>query len=102
MLETGSVLATWALPLPPNSNHEFPAQSLPDHRLEYLDYEGPVSGDRGGVVRWDGGTYEVLEQTDERLAVRLCGDKLIGRAELARLSGRPDRWQFRLMGSGLH
>ena len=96
MLETGSVLATWALPLPPNRNHEFPAQSLADHRAAYLDYEGPVSNGRGKVVRWDTGTYQLIEQTDGRLTLNLSGDKLVGQAELTRLSDGADRWQFRL------
>ena len=96
MLETGSVLATWALPLPPNANHEFPAESLADHRIEYLEYEGPVSGDRGAVVQWDAGTYQAVEQTDQRLVVTLAGEKLTGRAELVRRSGEPNGWQFRL------
>lgn len=96
MVETGSVLATWALPLPPNRNHEFPAQSLPDHRITYLEYEGPVSDGRGSVVRWDTGTYELVEQTDGRLVLNLSGDKLVGQVELTRLSDESDQWQFRL------
>ena len=32
---------------------EMIAEALGDHRLDYLDYEGPVSGDRGLVSRWD-------------------------------------------------
>jgi len=30
---------------------------LPDHRNAYLEYEGPVSGDRGYVARVETGTY---------------------------------------------
>ena len=96
MVETGSVLATWSLPLPPNFDHESPAQSLADHRVKYLDYEGPVSGDRGAVVRWDAGTYELIERTERRLVARLSGEKLIGRVELTRLSGRSGQWRFRM------
>ena len=36
------------------------ATQLADHRLAYLDYEGPVSGNRGYVERLDHGTYEVV------------------------------------------
>ena len=36
---------------------------LADHRLAYLDYEGPVSGDRGSVRRLDFGTYQVIGGT---------------------------------------
>ena len=42
MLEQENALATWALPQPPDTA-EMPAEPLPDHRLAYLDYEGPIS-----------------------------------------------------------
>jgi hypothetical protein len=35
-------------------------EPLSDHRREYLDCEGPVSGNRGQVKRIEGGTYEAL------------------------------------------
>ena len=39
------------------------AERLADHRLAYLDYEGPVSGNRGFVERLDRGTYETIDDT---------------------------------------
>ena len=57
LLEVSGVLRTWALPQPPDSGVEMACKALPDHRVEYLDYEGPVSGGRGTVDRWDWGTY---------------------------------------------
>jgi hypothetical protein len=33
------------------------AQRIADHRLAYLEYEGPISGGRGTVRRLDGGSY---------------------------------------------
>ena len=83
MLEMGGVLKTWSLPQPPVNGVETDAKALPDHRLAYLDYEGPVSGDRGSVIRWDRGTYEVAYQSESDLIVQLHGEKLIGRATLA-------------------
>ena len=59
MLEAGGVLKTWALPEPPRPGVEMECEALGDHRLAYLDYEGPISGDRGSVVRWDRGEYAV-------------------------------------------
>ena len=58
MLETDGVLRTWALPAEPAKDHEMIAEALADHRLAYLDYEGPISGDRGEVRRWDAGEWE--------------------------------------------
>lgn len=39
---------------------EFSAQRIPDHRREYLDYQGPVSGGRGTVSRVAQGLCRVL------------------------------------------
>lgn len=44
----------------------FRAQRIPDHRAEYLDYEGPVSGDRGEVQRLAAGRAE-LHAAESRL-----------------------------------
>jgi len=60
MLEAGSVLRTWALLEPPAGAGEQAAEALPDHRPEYLSYEGEVSGGRGSVTRWDEGMFEPL------------------------------------------
>lgn len=82
MFELNGVLETWATePL----NQLFGpseliepisviAQRLADHRLEYLDYEGPVSGQRGSVARILRGTYTCLDQS--RRQRRLSVDEL--------------------------
>ena len=41
------------------------ALRLPDHRTIYLDYEGPISGNRGRVRQVAKGTYEQVEMPDE-------------------------------------
>jgi hypothetical protein len=63
-----------------------------DHRLVYLGYEGPISGGRGCVVRWDAGTFTAEEETAERLVVLLDGERLRGTAVLAR--GQAGAWTF--------
>ena len=50
------MLKTWACREPPQAGVEIPCEALADHRLAYLDYEGPISGGRGSVTRWDRGT----------------------------------------------
>jgi len=94
LLEMGSALRTWALPQPPEPGAEMICEALPDHRLAYLDYEGPVSGERGSVARWDRGTYEVRRQSDRELVVQLSGEKLSGRAVLSQLADESGRWRF--------
>jgi len=65
MLEQDGRLLTWSLPESPEPGKTISAKRLPDHRIEYLDYEGPVSGDRGSVSRVLKGTY--CWQTDADL-----------------------------------
>ncbi|MFM8477175.1 MAG: hypothetical protein ACKOEO_15450 [Planctomycetaceae bacterium] len=51
---------TWRLLRTPCINEPIAAQALPDHRLVYLDYEGPVSGGRGSVQRLHGGEWQEM------------------------------------------
>ncbi len=94
MLQTGTALATWALPEPPDAAETMLVEALPDHRLAFLDYEGRISGGRGSVTRWDGGTYVLRRKTDAELVVTLDGDKLAGTATLEQSPDQPDRWRF--------
>jgi hypothetical protein len=58
LLEAGSVLKAWRLLAEPVVDHWVPAEPNFDHRIIYLDADGPLSGQRGCVSRWDAGTYE--------------------------------------------
>jgi hypothetical protein len=98
MLEQGGFLRTWRLVRPPDEASQNDAEALPDHRRAYLDYEGPVSGDRGMVARWDAGTYETVESTNDRIVIQLAGRKLSGVASLERRAGR-STWVFRRLPS---
>ena len=94
MLEVGAALKTWSLEQPPESAGEQWAAALPDHRLHYLQYEGPLSGDRGSVSRWATGTYGVVQQSDQRWQVRLEGGTLRGLVTLVQASEQPARWRL--------
>jgi hypothetical protein len=100
MLEitTGAGLRTWALefdPLGEPTPWPIPARALADHRVAYLTYEGPVSGDRGAVRRVEAGIYETIRWTDSVVEVDLAGERLRGRLELS-ASGVPGQWLARL------
>jgi len=84
MLEAGAVLRTWRLEAPPQPGWEVRAEPLSDHRLLYLDYEGPVSGNRGSVHRWDAGSFSWASDEPGRVAIRLDGARCRGPAELRR------------------
>lgn len=82
MLESAGVLRTWRLDQEPIPGRAISATPLPDHRIIYLEYEGPVSGSRGSVQRWDWGEYELLDESDNQLTVRLDGTRLTGLVKL--------------------
>jgi len=92
MLETGDVLRTWALAEEPTDGLAIDAEALPDHRRAYLEYEGPVSGDRGTVICWDRGEYELVAESEGELIAALHGKKLQGTATLSHAGN--ERWQF--------
>lgn len=90
MLEMGTVLRTWRLAAPPGQYDCIAATAVFDHRLLYLDYEGPISGGRGQVVRWDGGTFTGEVQDAEQVVVHLAGERLRGVLRLKHTEG--DAW----------
>ena len=94
MLEADSVLRTWRLARPPQSGETIDATSVCDHRLHYLDYEGPISGDRGHVVRWEWGTFAEVEGSARRLVVHMAGKRLHGVLVLERAEGDAWRGEF--------
>jgi hypothetical protein len=99
MLEVGEVLWTWRLPEPlPPRQPTIPATRIGDHRLLYLDYEGPVSGQRGTVKREDAGTFTPLELRPDHVHVRLHGGRATGEVILRAV--RPgDEWELAWLGT---
>jgi hypothetical protein len=79
MFERGGALRTWSIDGEPSSAGPIEASRLPDHRLAYLEYEGPVSGDRGAVRRFDAGEYSLVDDTPDRWVVAVNGARLNGR-----------------------
>jgi hypothetical protein len=83
LLEVGPVLRAWRLSAPPSPGTAVAAEASFDHRLIYLDYEGPISGGRGSVTRWDAGTYSgSIEETG--LDVTVHGSRLRGTIRMSR------------------
>jgi hypothetical protein len=90
MLELDGALMTWNLAeLPPNWQTpsdqdaiELKATRLPSRRLAYLEYEGPVSNNRGHVTRIDRGDYEIAGESPAWLEVRLAGNIARGTVRL--------------------
>jgi hypothetical protein len=93
-LEVGETLHTWALDEAPQDGRSVPAKALGDHRLAYLEYEGPISGERGNVSRWDEGTYDAAAWGDGQWRLAIAGHWLKGRVALERDASSPETWQF--------
>lgn len=85
-------LATWSLPQQPDLGIEMACEQLPRHRKLYLDYEGPISGDRGKVSRWDVGNVQWLQDTADHIRVELTLGRMAGIIDLTRKAAG---WRFR-------
>lgn len=100
-LEIGDVLKSWAVPKGPSLNpaDKRLAVMVPDHALDYIDFEGIIpEGNYGAgpVVVWDAGEFIPLDTEDPegalksgRLGFELKGKKLKGGFALARMTGLP-------------
>ncbi len=78
---------------------EFPAERLADHRAAYLQYEGPVSGDRGQVLRVADGEMTIVEESAGRLVVEGRLGSAQGRFEGSCLAS--GAWTFRFIPAGV-
>ena len=92
-------LATWSLSNLPagwpgaatDAATDVDAVMLDDHRAAYLDYEGPVSGDRGEVTRVVSGEVMWVEEAEQRVVVELRGER---RGELRLECDATDQWRL--------
>ena len=94
MIECGVALATWQLarnPLAPGT-WPIPARRIGDHRKAYLEYEGPLSRNRGSVTRIESGTAKLTAHGSHRYTLQLTGTTLIGGFTLTRTTD--DQWIF--------
>jgi bifunctional non-homologous end joining protein LigD len=92
-LELGGVLRSWAVPKGPSMNpaEKRLAVQVVDHPLEYIDFEGIIPQGMAGagpVLVWDDGTYELVEQKEDRIVFSLKGKRLQGEFALVKLKGR--------------
>ena len=92
MLEDGDHLLAWALAESPVDEVETRALELPDHRLEYLTHEGPISGDRGTVKRIDAGQFDWRLQEMDAIDIELHGEVLNGAVRISRHAQQHWRW----------
>ncbi len=95
LVQRGAVLRSWRLLESPDRwlskppAAELSAEAIGDHRLDYLDYEGPVSRERGRVAQWDHGQAEWLNEGESSIRLRLNGERLVGELTLDREASQP-------------
>lgn len=97
LCESGEALRTWACYGLLEPGVRVDVEPLDDHRLAYLDYEGPIAGDRGNVWRFDRGTWTCLHESSDLIHLRLDGAHLHGEVEIAR-SPTDQRWYAKMIG----
>lgn len=100
LLEDGDVLKTFTL-------WSFPSVGVPmtaiadfDHRMIYLDYEGPISDNRGEVTRADEGTFSWIIRQEDMITVHLAGQQLQGRLILEIQDSSDDSGMGEASGAG--
>ncbi|MCB9853118.1 MAG: hypothetical protein H6819_08480 [Phycisphaerales bacterium] len=99
LIETDAALASWRVldrPESATTNRSIACIQIPDHRREYLDYEGPVSGDRGDVKQHDAGHCATSPLDAPRIAIRFAGKVLKGDFVLERDEEQTNQWRLRL------
>lgn len=96
MLERDGVLGTWTLCELPTEQAWVVAQRIHDHRLDYLEYEGPISGDRGHVSRYDRGSCQIDAYDNLRVTARIAGQHLRGQLRLEKFAGA---WRCRILSA---
>jgi len=94
LFQDGDKLATWEIKTWPPYGEQA-ATRLPDHRLFYLDYEGPID-QRGFVKQVCSGTFEPRKQHDGDWLLDLSGSTFQGCIHLKRgsIEDSPDRWML--------
>jgi DNA ligase D-like protein (predicted 3'-phosphoesterase) len=98
-LEMDGVLKSWAIPKSPPTEKGVKrlAVQTEDHPVDYADFEGAIPEGQygaGKVETWDKGSYELEGRKDDKIIVKINGDKLKGRYCLIKFKGQEKNWLF--------
>ena len=100
MLETGDVLETYRLAVPPEKITAEPVEAVKifDHPLKFLTYEGSVNKGKGTVEIADAGIYQILNKTGNRVDLQFAGKILNGKFALNYIE--KNRWELAVVSRG--
>jgi hypothetical protein len=118
MLEDGGALRTWAVDrLPkgwnaaqaattavdadcpaPAGEDCVTARQLGDHRSDYLEYEGRLSGNRGSVTRVVAGYFATEIESPYLWRLSVSSDMLAGALEMRRADSESTEWTLNWFG----
>ncbi|MHC4622426.1 MAG: DNA polymerase ligase N-terminal domain-containing protein [Planctomycetota bacterium] len=100
MFEAGGVLETYRLGISPEKLLRQPATAVRifDHPLKFLTYEGSLSKGKGFVQIADKGTYQLLNQDQNRRRMQIDGKILSGEFTLTHIEN--DRWESYFLKAG--
>ena len=92
MLERDESLATWQVAANPAtwSANPITCRRIFDHRKKYLNYQGPLSDDRGQVKRHETGNFHPIEISERHWSIELQSQKLTGTLSLTQITD--DQW----------
>jgi hypothetical protein len=94
MLESGGILETYRLSLPPEKwgKEAIEAVKIFDHPIKFLTYEGPVNKGKGRVDIADTGTYRLISNDEKQKLILFAGNLLKGEYRLCLIEG--ERWEL--------
>ncbi|MFH1055617.1 MAG: DNA polymerase ligase N-terminal domain-containing protein [Candidatus Altiarchaeota archaeon] len=98
-LEFNGVLRSWAIPKEPPAEAGVKrlAVEVEDHPLSYAGFSGTIpEGEYGAgkVTIWDRGTFDVIEESEDKYVLDIKGEKLRGTYNLIRtnMGGKRRNW----------
>ena len=94
LLEQPDAAATWRLCDFPWPGRSVWSERIADHRLLYLVYEGPVSGNRGSVRRIASGYYRGELSVRDGGSVILLNSRFASRAVLSVIDSSSMQWRL--------
>ncbi|MDY6970017.1 MAG: DNA polymerase ligase N-terminal domain-containing protein [Spirochaetota bacterium] len=91
MIEYSNILLTWQVPFDKIklllNGIRIEAIRIQDHRKKYLNYEGPISCNRGRIEIFDYGNYKASVIDEDNIKAQLYGKVFKGLINIKKIDG---------------